>query len=226
MPIYKGSNKISQIYRGSSELVSLYKGSVKYFSKAQPTPPGPTPGTIIFESATPGSHQITIPASGNYTITLVGGGAGGFAYITGFNKGGCNGTMISGTTHLEAGTYSLAIGSGAGGTQYGNSSTYNLSDGGDTTFLGNIAKGGLGHNRTNYYANNNSWSFYSVPTVVSAGLTGTNGNATNVGTTNGAPSLLDGTMAGPGAGGYIYDSGDIWWYTNGINGYAKIVAAS
>lgn len=225
MPIYKGSTKIGQIFIGSSEINSLYKGSVNYFSKAQPTPPGPTPGTVIFESSTPGTYQVTIPASGNYAITLVGGGAGGYAYTTVQNKGGCNGSMITGTTYLEAGTYSLAIGSGAAGAQFGDSGVYDLSDGGNTTFLDNIAKGGLGHSRTNLYANNNSWTYYSVPTVVSSGLTGTNGNATNIGTTNGAPSLLDGTMAGPGAGGYIYDSGDIWWYTNGINGYAKIMAA-
>lgn len=71
MPINYGTNAIGDIYYGSNKIAEVYYGSQLVYSSLKPN-------TTLFSSGTTGSHTFTIPRSGVYEITAVG-GAGGSA---------------------------------------------------------------------------------------------------------------------------------------------------
>lgn len=67
--------------------------------------------SVIFESSTPGTYEITIPKTGNYDIKLVGGGGTGvnpFVAMSDFIYG--SGAYVYGITELQAGTYTVTVG--------------------------------------------------------------------------------------------------------------------
>lgn len=211
--IYKGSEKQKDIYKGSTKIGKVYKGSTLVYQSKIPA------GQVIFSSNNPGTYTITITSKQNYYIELVGGGAGAFAYLSSNNRGGGSGACIYGTILLDKGIYTLVIGSGTAGVIGPNS--YDVSDAGSTTFLNNIAGGGLGHSQIHP----SETYLGGIATVTSSGLSGINGNNTITGTTNGGYSVYDNTATGYGAGGFIYDAGGIWAPTNGQNGFARIITA-
>lgn len=211
--IYIGNTKQKNIYIGNTKIKKVFVGSTLVYTTNTPT------GQVIFESATPGSYMVTIPTSQNYNILLIGGGAGGFVNTGSAHIGGGSGALIRGTTYINAGTYELIIGAGSNGTQYIESGTMNVADGGYTGFINQIAYGGQGHNKNHSSLDTQAGGSYFVNL---SGLTGINGNNSN--SWSGGLSLYDNTQTGYGAGGYTYDRGDMYYYTNGINGYAKIIA--
>jgi len=158
----------------------------------------------IIERWAAGSEQITIPFTGKYTVILVGGGSGGtygWTQVVGDCKQGNQGGMISGTTIINAGTYTIVVG-GAGGGAAGHG--YQTSGaGGATSFNGNIARGG---DAVTAFGDQRSGG---TTTVVSSGLTGSNGAAGN----------NTGKYGSSGAGG----AASYLSYANaGTSGYIKI----
>lgn len=112
-------------------------------------------GTVVFESATPGTYNVTLAHTQNYEIWMVGGGAG--AYMGGGIQGGGSGAYIHGITNITSGQYSVIVGSG--GPYWAN--------GGNTTFISQISGGGI------HPGSGGSGGSY---TITLSGLTGTKGN--------------------------------------------------
>lgn len=196
-------------------------GFFRVYKSEDPYPSGQT----IFESSTPGTYSVVIPTTKNYKVTLVGGGAGGWTHnvlSSNYAAGGSSGAMISGTTELAAGTYTLVIGAGSAGECYNHTGDYNIANGGDTSFVNQVAGGGIGHSETYPGTTNPTTRPGGSATVSLAGLTGTNGNSA-VGQANGK-SVYDNTDSGYGAGGGHYYNDGFEPY-NGVNGYAKIEIA-
>lgn len=147
-------------------------------------------GTVIFDNSNPGTYTITIPTNQNYEVSIKGGGGGsGYAEYwdpgTGIHRtpsaGGGGGGRITGITKIAKGTYSISIG-GRGSDRSQSKITYGAASatgdtGGQSSFLNNIAYGGGGGYA---YATLGSQSASAGggggTSVVSAGLTGTNGS--------------------------------------------------
>ena len=167
-------------------------------------------GTVIFESSSPGPSSLYVEAPGRFNIVLVGGGGSGAATTNwseyGHVANGGQGALIQGITNISAGTYSINI--GEAGPAHGNGSWGG--NGGDTTFNGNTAGGGKG-GRTAGYIGEKGPGYGGTATVVSSGLTGTDG-------ANGNTSGIYGSY---GAGGGVK-----WPYSaqQGTGGYVKIIA--
>lgn len=196
MPLYIGSKRVKDLYIGSTKIKELYCGSTKVYSASAP---GPVPGTVIFESSTPGTYTVTIPATGNYEIWMVGGGAGGFPTIVSGKQawmGGASGGYIHGTTKLSAGAYEAVV-SPESSIVIGGVYSYT-----DTTFANQIAKAAAGD-----------------CTVTLSGLTATKGNLGTTSTTTGTGGAS--VYGGYGKGGDASKSSR----QNGTPGYLKIVAA-
>ena len=174
----------------------------------------------IFESATPGTYNVTIPVDGVYDIKLVGGGAGGVTFIAYFSDqwwsngaSGGSGSYVYGQKYLTAGTYTVVVGSGAAGVAsqtvaQGNSGTA-------SSAFGEVANGGSG--------GSSGAAGGAGGTAAPISLNGVNGySGTAIGTVLGQCSLprvatpLDGTTTGYGSGGGV--AGDM----DGRNGYVKI----
>lgn len=172
-----------------------------------------TEAPIIFESSIAGTYSVNIIDAGDYEITMVGGGGGG-GYFTNYSEYGYvaqggQASMISGIVTLAAGEYEIIVGEAgaAGATGYGGSG----GNGGDTTFNGNTAGGGFGAMVAGYIGEKHN-GYGGTATVVSAGLTGSDGEQGN---TN--PKYNE-YGAGGTAGGY--------WSNAGGPGYIKIVRHS
>lgn len=144
--LYKGSTKIKDVYFGSTKIKEIYKGSTLLYSSSGGG--GYPSGTVLFESATAGTHTLQVDFDCTIHLDLVGGGGGGMTVT----RGG-EGAYISGNMSLSAGSYTIIVGA------KGNSD----SNGGDSSFENNIAGGGK--------SNGNG----GTATVVKAGLTGQNG---------------------------------------------------
>lgn len=141
-------------------------------------------GTVLFENGIPGTYTINIEA--DCTIRLDMCGAGGAGKKGGFMEPrrytGGQGGYIYGETDISAGTYTIIVGA---------------ANGGYSSFNENIANGGT---NAQQYADGSGGS----TTVVSSGLTGSNGGVST------SSRILT-----YGGGGY----GE----SNGQNGYCKIV---
>lgn len=148
MPLYKGGSKIKELYIGGRKIKELYKGSTKVFSSGLPV------GTVIFASSTPGTYTVTIPETRNYDLKLVGGGGTGLYYPFWTVVLG-SGAYIYGKTRLQAGTYTIVVGSKGNGE---------MTDGGSSSAFGQIANGG------------NKDGLAAQYTITLAGLNGMVGN--------------------------------------------------
>lgn len=164
---------------------------------------------IIIERSAAGTQTIEIPITGSYEIIMVGGG-GGSGYATnwseyGYIARGGQAAMISGTATLTAGTYTVTIGAAgtAGPGGYGGHG----GNGGDTIFNGNIAGGGKGAIVAGYIGEKHD-GYGGTATVVTAGLTGSNG-------AQGGTSPKYGSY---GAGGTV----GAYWTSAGGPGYIRI----
>ena len=189
--LYKGSTKIKDVYFGSTKIKEIYKGSTLIYSSGGGG--GYPSGTVLFESATAGTHTLQVDFNCTVHLDLVGGGGAGYSGAIINKKVGGSGAYISGNITITAGTYTISVGNG--GVHDGLHPSY--SDGGNSSFESNIAGGGGG----GYYGGTGG-----TATVVSQSLTGQNGlNNSQVGWINGY-----------GAGGS--DNGG-----DGVAGYCKIV---
>lgn len=161
-----GCAKIKDLYKGSTKIKKLYKGSTLVYQLA-----GYPSGTVLYSSD--GSYgTVTLNVLYPCTISVQMCGGGGNSTVA-LYKGGSSG-LISGTTTISAGTYTIVVGKNAQ----------------DTTFLGNTA--GKGGN-----ASKTSAGSGGTTTVVSSGLTGSNGTK---GSTTGR-IIKDGYNYGAGASG-------------------------
>ena len=162
-------------------------------------------GTIIFESATPGSYTVVIPTTQNYTVIINGAGGGNTSAAYGAYPGptyyGGAGGSVRGTCKIYKGTYTVNV----GGAGYSNSiahtaGTVSGGTGGTSDFYNNSAYGGGGSAASITIAFiGGNW----VPT-----FGGGNGGAG--GTSVITPGLTGYTGGGSGSAG---------------NGYVKIVTA-
>ena len=177
------------LYKGSSKIKTLYHGSTKIKKLYKGSTlvyqlAGYPSGTVLYESA--GAYgTVTLNVLYPCTISVQMCGGGGDAYSTW--AGGSSG-KITGNTSISAGTYTIVVGKNKQ----------------DTTFLGNIAGKGGSASRGNAGAG-------GTTTVVSSGLTGSNGTK---GSSTGR-IVVDGYNYGAGAKG----SGA---GTLGKTGYCKI----
>ena len=113
----------------TNQSLANYNGMSGYIRVALISP------KIIIERSEAGTQEITIPVDGRYDIKLVGGGGGGHtdgASVHPYNYGGGSGAYVYGIKTLTAGTYTIVVGAAAAGD----------TNGGDTSFDGEIAGGG------------------------------------------------------------------------------------
>lgn len=112
MTLYKGSQKIGNVYKGGTNISKIYKGSQLIYSYlAFPI------GTVLFDSATPGTYPITLP-TGTYEVYCIAGGGGASArkyarYRNG--SGGGSGSGFIGYIRITS-KISARIAVGAGGS--------------------------------------------------------------------------------------------------------------
>lgn len=173
------------IYKGSVKQKDIYIGSTKigkvYKGSTLVYQSRLPSGIILFESATPGTYTINVSADCTIRLDMCGGGGKGYNSM--YCSGGSAG-YIYGNLELSRGTYTVVVGA---------------SNSGNSSFLSNIAGGGSAGAR-------NTPGAGGTTTVVSAGLTGSDGSRGS--TTSRILSY--------GGGGDDY-GGD------GQNGYCKIV---
>ena len=151
MPIYKGSNLIKSIYKRYTTIDKVYKGSQLVYRN-----PGILPdGQVIYSYGVAGADSITITLSGYYKVELVGGGGGAYLYqdydvpANDVLLGGSAGGYLSFTTWIKAGTYSATIGdAGTFGQGDIDGRDTAATNGGNTSFLGQVAYGGQGYSGT------------------------------------------------------------------------------
>lgn len=135
-------------------------------------------GIVVFESGNAGSYSITIEKNATIHLDMCGGGGNGYNPSWFSLRTGGSGAYIYGDTDIEKGTYTVIVGA----------------NGGNSSFLDNIAGGG-GHAGSSNGAG-------GIATVVSSGLTGSNGSA---GSTTSRIANRGGGHQGNGAGqvGYV-----------------------
>lgn len=176
MTTHFNGSKAKDIYFNGSKIVEAWYNGVKVYSSKLPS------GTVIFESATPGTYTVTIPKTQTYHVDLVGAG-GRNGSINTYNYGG-SGAYIYGNTLIEKGDYTLKIGAANGGV---------------STFLGNTAGGG-GNGADGF---NQGTGSGGKATVVSQGLTGQNGiKGSKTGWINGYGAGGGGSKSAAGKSGY------------------------
>lgn len=198
---------------------------------------GNAPETI-FESSTGGSYSVNIPAQGRYEITCVGGGGAaamrGVYDDKGYGWGGGSGGAFKGIFELNAGSYTVVVGSANNNTtaQSGNTQTLNPTD---TTTHDSYVQGvvtcgggGSGHYNTSYVGEAGAAPTFSImpesTTINSAGNAGLynsggKGSAAAAVCAGGASVYLD-YGRGQGCRTSEYASKRSW--INGTNGYVRI----
>ena len=206
--------EISRIYNGST-LVYGYK-----------------PNTVLLEKSTAGTYTLNLEHSGDYEVTIVGGGGGG-AYNASkkFSDGvisGGSGAGFKGVIHLKAGTHTVKV--GAGGTSVNPSNQPTAMPGvGSSSSIGNIITAGCanadGTANAGVHGSGNVISKGGVlrydSSVVKSYTLATNGNDGLEGwntSVEGAASVISGTTYGAG------DKGQNGAMSKGYDGYVKIVA--
>lgn len=198
MTLNVGSDKIVEIRKGGQKIAKVYKGSTLVF--------GYPAGKVLFESGTPNTYTLNIKFNCKIQVWMVGAGSGGCWGITeqyGDTKKGNQGAYISGTTSIEAGTYTIVVGKGGNGA----SGVYIQTSGSGTasSFAGNIAGGATGNTAFG------AWGVGGTATIASSGLTGSNGATGNT---------TDRYLTYGGGGDAKY----ITYAYAGHDGYVKIVA--
>ena len=98
-------------------------------------------GTVLFDSSTAGTSNVTIPMTMVYDVIMVGAGGGGDkgAIYTSYGGGG-SGAAYVGKLKLTAGTVSITVGAGGKNGYYGGSSPTS----GGSTYIGKNYVGGGG----------------------------------------------------------------------------------
>lgn len=192
----------------------------------------------LFESATGGTYDVTIPEDCNVRVTMVGGGGAaamrGVYDDKGYGWGGGSGGAFIGTFALTAGTYSVTVGSANNNTtkQSSNSQTSNPSD--TTTHdsyidgVVRIGGGGCGHYNSSYVgAAGASATFEIEPLSVTMNKEGNVGKYNSGGkgsaaaaTCAGGVSVWGGYGTGQGCKTSEY-AGNRGWI-NGTGGYVRI----
>lgn len=149
-----------------------------------------------------GIYTITIPASGNYEVVAIGGGAGGAwgydVYGVKHTASGGSGAGFVGEIYIPAGTYTAYVGAGgssAGNGEYGGA-------GGNTEIVGIISAGGGAAGAYATWGNNtgSDGGVLSVLTTVVSSTVNSNGNSGS-GTMNAASSGGASVFNGHGKGG-------------------------
>lgn len=212
-PKYIG-REISRIYNGST-LVYGYK-----------------PNTVLLEKSTAGTYTLNLEHSGDYEVTIVGGGGGG-AYNASkkFSDGvisGGSGAGFKGIIHLKAGTHTVKVGAGGTSVNPGNQPTA-MPGVGSSSSIGNIITAGCanedGTANAGVHGSGNVISKGGVlrydSSVVKSYTLATNGNDGLEGwntSVEGAASVISGTTYGAG------DKGQNGAMSKGYDGYVKIVA--
>ena len=198
---------------------------------------GNAPETI-FESSTGGTYSVNIPTQGRYEITCVGGGGAaamrGVYDDKGYGWGGGSGGAFKGIFELNAGSYTVVVGSANNNTtaQSGNTQTLNPTD---TTTHDSYVQGvvtcgggGSGHYNTSYVGEAGAAPVFSImpesTTINSAGNagfynSGGKGSAAAAVCAGGASVYLD-YGRGQGCRTSEYASKRSW--INGTNGYVRI----
>lgn len=159
---------------------------------------------FVYNKSEAGTHTIHIPISGVYDIDLVGAGGGGVQNFYYINKNfyyysaaaGGSGSHVYWWQYLEAGDYTVTLGTGgSGGGSTGGTGT-------DSVFLGQTAKGGAGGSTNGAFGGCTGGSGGSYTTDYD-GEDGSTG-AINA---NGSVSTTASTFGGFGAGGGSNEAG-------------------
>ena len=206
------------------EITRIYKGSTLVY--------GYKPNTVLLEKSTAGTYTLNLEHSGDYEVTIVGGG-GGAAYnvSTKFSDGvisGGSGAGFKGIIHLKAGTHTVKVGAGGTSVNPGNASTA-MPKVGSSSSIGSIITAGCanadGTANAGFNGSGNVISKGGVltydKTAVRSYTIATNGNDGLQGwntSVEGAASVISGTTYGAG------DIGKNGAMSKGQDGYIKIVA--
>ena len=216
-------NKVQPTKTGR-EITRIYKGSTVVY--------GYKPNKVMLEKSTAGTYTLNLEHSGDYEVTIVGGGGGGaYNVSTKFSDGvisGGSGAGFKGIIHLKAGTHTVKVGAGGTSVNPGNASTAKPGVGSSSS-IGNIITAGCanadGTANAGFNGSGNVISKGGVLTydksavrsytIASNGNDGLQGWNTSV---EGASSVISGTTYGAG------DIGKNSAMSKGQDGYVKIVA--
>lgn len=206
------------------EISRIYKGSTIVY--------GYKPSEVLIESNIAGTYTLNLEHSGDYEVTIVGGGGGGaYNVSTSFSDGvisGGSGAGFKGVIHLESGIHTVQVGAGGTSVNPGNQSTAKPSVG-SSSFIGNVITAGCanadGTANAGYHGSGNVISKGGVLTydksAVRSYTIATNGNDGLEGwntSVEGASSVISGTTYGAG------DKGQNSAMSKGYDGYVKVVA--
>lgn len=194
--------------------------------------------TLIFDSNNPQTSSVTLPISGLYEVTAVGAGGGADGGCSKKDKngdlhaytghGGGSGAAIKCVMYLQAGKYTIQIGSGGRGAPLGGPGGWSAGNGSATLFkygeetIINAAGGTGGGNarpaacarKWHYPGSTGSGGSLSVSGLVIIKTVYLQSNGLPGNGTSGGNSVLSGTSYGKGGNA---NSG------SGNNGYFKIV---
>lgn len=240
MPLYLGSERISELYFGGNKIKELYHGSDLVYSAEPPLP------QVIFESNVAGTYTVTIPRSGRYKVTCVGGGGGGAikslvssgtfsTYYLGVASGGSGGYSED-IVQVEAGEYTVVVGN-LGASRWNERTTSGSSIRGDTggasMALGISADGG-GYGSITYSSSDGIKKAYDGSGgegLTEGGNSGTGSGvwskSTSTRTANGGASVYETYGKGTSATGKTTSTAnlDTHTFSGGTAGYVKIETA-
>jgi hypothetical protein len=176
-------------------------------------------GQVLFESTTPQTTNFTISETIDANVFVVAGGGGAAGW--GRSIGGGSGSGFIGRIIIPAGTYSISVGNGAGGTNIDNDGSTGAGGTGGQSKIGNlvITYGGTGGRVGRDHFDGGIGG--AIPTVnaevISTNLkvAGNNGSRIHSGSAPGGNSVYGGYGTG---GSAVNNSGKA-----GTAGYVKIV---
>lgn len=166
------------------------------------------------------TYTFTLSSAGTYSVALVGGGAGGWAFnqpvgdgVIYYRRAGGSGAGFVGELNLQAGTYTVTVGKGGTGVYTNSNSNQSVTDATATTlsFGGTVLVSAGGGYATGGVSKGGNLTLNVTP---ESSTLSTNGND---GATSNSSSEIDGAASvyqGYGAGGRTRQ--------NGTNGYFSI----
>lgn len=225
----------TKVVEGDKDNYAFYEDRLLSYSPILKTGKQFTP---LFESATGGTYEVTIPEDTNVRVTMVGGGGAaairGVYDDKGYGWSGGSGGAFIGTFALPKGTYSVTVGSANNNTkgQGGNSATLNPTD--LTThdsYIDGVVRvggGGSGHYNSSYVGAAGAAATFDIEplsiTMNKAGNAGTSGSggkgSAAAKTVSGGASVWGGYGKGQGCKTSEYASKRGW--INGTGGYVRI----